>query len=98
MASHIDAETLRKWLDEKRPVTVLDVRADDAREQWSIPGSVHIKAYDSLREGRPDALAQALLPRDRPVVTVCNAGHVSQTAADVLSGFGFDARSLAGGM
>jgi glyoxylase-like metal-dependent hydrolase (beta-lactamase superfamily II) len=32
------------------------------------------------------------------VVTVCNAGRVSKTAADLLTGFGFDARSLAGGM
>ena len=31
-------------------------------------------------------------------MTICNAGHVSQTAAAVLAGRGFDARSLAGGM
>ena len=37
-------------------------------------------------------------PHDRPVVTVCNAGRVSQTAADVLTGLGFDAWSLTGGM
>ena len=28
---HIDAETLRNWLDEHRPVTVLDVRGADSR-------------------------------------------------------------------
>ena len=42
--------------------------------------------------------ADAVFPADRPVVTVCNAGRVSQTAADVLSARGFDARSLTGGM
>lgn len=98
MAREIDADTLREWLDAKRPVTVLDIRTNDARAQWSIPGSIHVNAYDDVREGRPGALAQAQIPRSQPVVTVCNAGRVSQTAADLLSGLGFDARSLAGGM
>ena len=31
-------------------------------------------------------------------MTVCNAGRVSQTAAEMLADRGFDARSLAGGM
>jgi glyoxylase-like metal-dependent hydrolase (beta-lactamase superfamily II) len=98
MASQIDADTLREWLDAKRPVTVLDIRTNDARAQWSIPGSLHVNAYEDVREGRPGALAQAKLPRNQPVVTVCNAGRVSQTAADLLIDLGFDARSLAGGM
>jgi len=98
MARQIDAETLRTWLDEHRLVTVVDIRTDDARAQWSIPGSVHVNAYDDLREGRPGALAHTTLPHDRPVVTVCNAGRVSQTAADLLAGRGIDAVSLTGGM
>jgi rhodanese-related sulfurtransferase len=62
MASHIDAHTLREWLDAKRPVTVLDIRTNDARAEWSIPGSIHVNAYEDVREGRPSALAQAELP------------------------------------
>jgi glyoxylase-like metal-dependent hydrolase (beta-lactamase superfamily II) len=31
-------------------------------------------------------------------VTICNAGHISRKAAEVLNMRGFDARSLAGGM
>ena len=91
MAPQIDVDTLREWLDAGRPVTVIDIRTDDARAQWSIPGSIHVNAYDDLREGRPGALAEAILPHDRPVVTVCNAGRVSQTAANVLAGLGCDA-------
>src|SRR5918995_7335941 len=98
MAPQIDVDTLREWLDAGRLVTVIDIRTDDARAQWSIPGSIHVNAYDDLREGRPGALAEASLPHDRPVVTVCNAGRVSQTAANVLAGLGFDAHSLVGGM
>jgi glyoxylase-like metal-dependent hydrolase (beta-lactamase superfamily II)/rhodanese-related sulfurtransferase len=98
MTKQIETETLREWLDAQRPVTVLDIRTDEHRAQWAIPGSVHVNAYEALREGRPGALTDAAFPLDRPVVTVCNVGRVSQTAADILAERGFDARSLAGGM
>ena len=98
MTNKIDADTLREWLDAGQPVTVLDIRTDEDRAQWAIPGSVHINAYEALRAGQPGALADAALPLDRPVVTVCHAGRVSETAAGILAERGFDARSLAGGM
>jgi glyoxylase-like metal-dependent hydrolase (beta-lactamase superfamily II) len=98
MVEHIDRETLREWLDTGRPVTVVDVRADTDRAQWSIPGSLHINAYDALRAAQPGPLADAALPTDRPVVTVCNAGRTSEVAAGFLSARGLDARSLTGGM
>lgn len=98
MARQIDAATLRDWLDSQRPVTVLDIRSDEDYAQWAIPGSVHLNAYDALRAGQPGALAAADLPRDRPIVTICNVGRVSQTAAEWLSARGFDAGSLAGGL
>lgn len=95
---HIEAETLRTWLEENRPVTVLDVRSDEDRKQWFIPGSLHIDAYEALRAGKTNALAGAELPADRPVVTVCNLGKMSERAADELSRRGLDVLSLAGGM
>ena len=98
MAKQIDTETLREWLDAKRPVTVLDIRTDDERAQWAIPGSLHANVYDALRSGHRDALAGVTLPADRPVVAVCNAGYTSQIAADVLAERGYDALSLEGGM
>jgi glyoxylase-like metal-dependent hydrolase (beta-lactamase superfamily II) len=98
MTKQIEVETLREWLDGQQPVTVLDVRTDEDRAQWAIPGSIHLNAYEALRAGQPGALADVTFPRDRPVVTVCNAGRVSQTAAEMLTDRGFDARSLAGGM
>jgi glyoxylase-like metal-dependent hydrolase (beta-lactamase superfamily II) len=98
MTKQIEPETLRKWLDAQQPVTVLDIRTDEDRSEWAIPGSVHLNAYEALRGGQPGALADTALPADRPIVTVCNAGHVSQTAAEVLTARGFDACSLSGGM
>lgn len=98
MAKQVDTQTLRDWLEAHDPVTVLDIRTDDDRAQWSIPGSLHVNAYDALRKGEAGALDTVTLAADRPVVTICNAGKVSQTAADLLAQRGFDARSLAGGM
>jgi glyoxylase-like metal-dependent hydrolase (beta-lactamase superfamily II) len=98
MARTVTTDTLRSWLDAGRPVTVLDVRAAADREQWAIPGSRHVDAYDALRQGEPGALAHLDLPVDRVVVTVCNAGRVSLLAADLLERRGFDVRSLDGGM
>jgi glyoxylase-like metal-dependent hydrolase (beta-lactamase superfamily II) len=98
MTKHIDVTTLKDWLDQGRPVTVVDVRSADDRTEWSIPGSVHVDAYADLRQGRPGALATESLPTDQPIVTVCNAGKMSLVAADALTARGFDARSLEGGM
>ena len=98
MTKQIDVETLRQWLEERHPVTVLDIRTDDDRAEWAIPGSIHVNAYEALRAGKPGPIATISLPPDRPVVTICNAGRVSQTAAELLSGLGADARSLTGGM
>ena len=73
MTKQIEADTLREWLDAQQPVTVLDIRTDEDRAQWAIPGSVHLNAYEALRAGQPGALADAAFPLDRPIVTVCNA-------------------------
>jgi glyoxylase-like metal-dependent hydrolase (beta-lactamase superfamily II)/rhodanese-related sulfurtransferase len=98
MSKQIDIDTLQDWFSSRRPVTVLDVRTEAARAEWAIPESRHVDVYDELRAGRAGALASVELPLDRPVVTVCNAGRVSQLAADVLATRGFDAWSLEDGM
>ncbi len=98
MNKSIDTETLRQWLASGKAVTVLDIRTEEDRAQWSIPRSIHIAAYEELKAGRPGALADAVLPADVPVVTICNMGRVSQTAARALQARGFEALFLEGGM
>ena len=98
MLKQIDAETLRLWLEEKRPVTVIDVRNVEDRAQWSIPGSLHINAYEALKASQRSALSDAILPIGQPIVTVCNAGKMSERAAEELASRGFEVLSLAGGM
>jgi len=94
----IDVETLRTWLEEGRPVTVLDVRPAAEREEWAIPGSIHVDAYDALQVRDPGVLAHVDLPEDRPIVTVCAAGRTSLIAAELLQARGIRASSLEGGM
>ena len=95
----IETATLQQWLEEGRPVTVLDIRTPEDRQQWSIPESLHVNAYERLKAGDPNALTGFPLPTDRPVVTICNAGKVSQLAAEQLRRRGLaSAYPLAGGM
>ncbi len=94
----INVETLRTWLEEGRPVTVLDIRPVHEREEWSIPGSMHIDAYNALKANDPKALAGVELPGDLPVVAVCAAGKTSLVAAQQLQTCGIEALSLEGGM
>src|SRR3989442_1773559 len=94
----ISTEELRQLLDRGAAVTVLDVRPAAERAEWAIPGSVHADAYEALRRGDPNALAD-FRPRDGgPVVTVCGAGKTSLLAAERLRARGLDAVSLEGGM
>jgi glyoxylase-like metal-dependent hydrolase (beta-lactamase superfamily II)/rhodanese-related sulfurtransferase len=94
----ITIETLRIWLEEGRPVTVLDIRPMPERAEWSIPGSIHADAYNALSTHDPEALADVALPGERPVVTVCAAGKTSLVAAELLQARGIEALSLEGGM
>jgi len=94
----ISVSALRDLLERHEPVTVLDVRPTEQREEWSIPGSQHVDAYEALWAGDAQALRGVRLPTDRPVVTVCAVGNTSLLAADQLRQRGFKALSLHGGM
>ena len=96
--STVTVDELRAMLADHQPVTVLDIRPAADRAEWAIPGSLHIDAYEALKTGDSDALADAAIAMDAPVVTVCGAGKVSITAMEQLQARGYDARSLTGGM
>jgi glyoxylase-like metal-dependent hydrolase (beta-lactamase superfamily II) len=94
----IAASELQDLLEHHRPVTVLDIRPADQRNEWHIPGSVHLDIYDALKAGDDRGLAGIVVPEGEIVVTVCAAGGLSQDAAERLRARGLDARSLTGGM
>jgi glyoxylase-like metal-dependent hydrolase (beta-lactamase superfamily II)/rhodanese-related sulfurtransferase len=94
----ITVDKLREWLDKGKAISVLDVRPEAERAEWSIPGSVHVDAYQKLWENDPEALADVHLPIDNPVVAVCAKGRTSMLARERLEAAGYKAYSLVGGM
>jgi hydroxyacylglutathione hydrolase len=69
---------------------LVDVREKDERDTGYIAGSRNIP-YRLLPLGEAD------LPRDRPVVTICESGPRATIAASILSARGYDARAVADG-
>jgi hydroxyacylglutathione hydrolase len=69
------------------PVELIDVREKDEHDGGYIPGSRHIP-YRLVRAAAED------LPRDRPVLTICQTGARASIAASVLTAAGIQARPV----
>ncbi|HAQ9610248.1 TPA: rhodanese-like domain-containing protein [Enterococcus faecium] len=76
----------------RRPTSqILDVREDDEIATGMIPGAIHVPLGQ---------LGQRLseLSHTQPIVVVCRSGRRSAAAATALTGAGFAADTMAGGM
>jgi glyoxylase-like metal-dependent hydrolase (beta-lactamase superfamily II)/rhodanese-related sulfurtransferase len=71
-------------------IELVDVREKDERDAGYIPGSRNIP-YRLIARDAAD------LPRDRPIVTICESGPRAAIAASLLAAQGFDARAVAHG-
>jgi hydroxyacylglutathione hydrolase len=69
---------------------LIDVREKEERDTGYIAGSRNIP-YRLLAVGEAD------LPRDRPIVTICETGPRAAIAASILSARGFDAHPVVNG-
>jgi hydroxyacylglutathione hydrolase len=69
---------------------LIDVREHDERDDGYVPGSRNVP-YRLLAKCCPD------LPRDRPLVTICESGPRAAIAASVLAARGYDARPVVDG-
>ncbi len=94
----IHANTLRNWLEIGQPVNVLDIRPMNERLEWFIPTSIHVNAYDKLKNNDFEALKNLYLDKSVPVVTFCAGGRMSLVAAKLLDLQGYDVYSLEGGL
>ncbi|MGH2647281.1 MAG: MBL fold metallo-hydrolase [Ginsengibacter sp.] len=94
----VNTDQLRSWLENNENVVVLDVRPKEQREEWKIPCSIYVDAYQGLNVHDPSVLDEVTIPENSTVVTVCAAGRTSNIAANVLRKKGIDAYSLEGGM
>jgi hydroxyacylglutathione hydrolase len=69
---------------------LIDVREKDERDTGYIAGSRNIP-YRLL------ALGETNLPRDKPIVTICETGPRAAIAASILAAHGFDAHPVVNG-
>jgi rhodanese-related sulfurtransferase len=69
---------------------LVDVREKDERDTGYIAGSRNIP-YRLLALGEGD------LPRDKPIVTICESGPRAAIAASILAARGFDAHPVVSG-
>jgi glyoxylase-like metal-dependent hydrolase (beta-lactamase superfamily II)/rhodanese-related sulfurtransferase len=94
----IDTATLSHWLATGEKVNVLDIRPEQERIEWFIPGSIHIDAYNKLKRNDISVFDNLHLDKSIPIVTVCTGGKTSRIAADILQQKGYKGFSLQNGM
>lgn len=88
-APRLDARTLKQWLDEGRPVTLLDTRNDYEVKLGTFKNAL-VPHIDHFRDF-PAAVAK--LPaelKQQPVVTFCTGGIRCEKAAPLLERQGFE--------
>ncbi len=88
----VSVEEVKRLLDARAPVKLLDVRESDEYAGGRLPGALHIpRGYLELR-------VESQLRRDEEVVVYCAGGTRSALAARTLKELGYErVASLAGG-
>lgn len=87
----IATERLARWLEQGKPLNLIDIREPEEVEKGRIAGSWHIR-YPDLRR-RPDKLVK---PGARTVL-LCFSGNRSSELCDYFHRQGYDCRFLVGG-
>lgn len=89
---------LKQWLDEGRPVTLLDTRNDYEVDLGTFEGAVRL-SIDHFRDFPRAAKSLPNEMREQPVVTFCTGGIRCEKAAPALEQMGFrDVYQLDGGI
>lgn len=85
-------ELSRQLRQNPEDVFLLDVRDEDAFEEWHIDGSHNIPVYTDLMEKNYDAVRDKIdeLPHDKEIVTICGAGVSSDMMTELLHEQGYD--------
>ena len=81
-------------------ILILDIRHSSSFKDWHIKDSVNIDVYDDIWNGNFEDVKRKLnqLPKDKKIVTVCNAGVTSQNASMLLESMGYSTLVLEKGM
>ncbi len=86
-APRISAQQLKQWLDERRDFILLDTRNNYEIRLGTFNNAIDLD-INHFRHF-PQAVAQANLPKDKPIVTFCTGGIRCEKAAILLQQQGF---------
>jgi thiosulfate/3-mercaptopyruvate sulfurtransferase len=72
----VDTKELKSWIDQKKPMLIVDVNPEDSFKKRHIPGAVHIEfprpVMTSIDDQKKDALIKVLGPdKDRTIIFYC---------------------------
>ena len=81
-------------------ILIVDIRDKIKFSQNTVKGSLNIDVYNDLRNGNFDAVIEKLkaLPKNKIIITICNAGITAQAASAVLDSMGYKTAVLEHGM
>lgn len=95
----VQSKEVAKKVIAKEPLFILDVRNEEAFEDWKIEGEsvAHVNIpYFDLLDGAEEFADQ--LPKDREILVVCAKEGSSIMVAELLEEEGYETAYLAGGM
>ncbi|MFK7815077.1 MAG: rhodanese-like domain-containing protein [Gammaproteobacteria bacterium] len=88
-AQYISNDELKKWLDDGKDITLLDMRNEFEVDLGSFENATHLK----IRNFRDIIQLKSKineLPKDKPLVTFCTGGIRCEKGANILAQNGFD--------
>jgi rhodanese-related sulfurtransferase len=89
----IPPQEFNRWLQEGRPVQVVDARTNLEYQQGTISNAQHAPVSEM-----PGSLERVPLDATVPVVVLCLSGHRSRPGTLWLRARGYEAYSLQGGV
>jgi len=92
-APEVTPQELKSWLEEKRPLQLVDARTKAEYRQGTIGRAKHAPVTDL-----PGSIDKLKLNPSRPVVVLCLTGHRSLPGTRLLVSRGYEAYSLKGGV
>ena len=88
-AAYIDSDVLKKWLDDGKEFTLLDLRNTFEYELGSFDNAKHL-SLKYFRELESSYKILSTIPKDRPVVTYCTGGIRCEKGAPHIAQQGFE--------
>ena len=91
MYKEIDANTLKKWMEQKKDIQLIDVRMPFEYKFKHIEGSILIPLKEI-------GTRLSEIDKNKPVVFICQSGGRSCMACDVASKQGYEVYNLSTGL